>query len=204
MDQGIGKQRGYIILCSVFSLIVGGAVGYFTPRSQKTSNPIVVSTPLPTATLSFTPTPAPIRVYVSGAVRQPAVYELSRGSIIQDAMDAAGGPAADADLDHINLALELQDQQQIYVPRQGESSQPPAVSGGSSGSGEIAGTPININTATAAELETLPRVGPTMAQRIIEYREANGQFVTIEEIQNVQGIGTATFEGFKDMIVVRP
>jgi len=206
MDQRLGKQRGYIILCSVLSLIVGGTVGYFTPRSQKTSTPIVVSTPFPTPTLSPTAsaTPAPIRVYVSGAVRQPAVYELAPGSIIQDAVNAAGGPAADADLEHINLALELRDQQQIHVPRQGESNPPPAVSDGSSGSRETAEAPININTATAAELETLPRVGPTMAQRIIEYRESNGPFKTIEEIQDVQGIGTATFEGFRDRITVGP
>ncbi len=202
MDQGVGKQRGYIILCSVLSLIVGGGVVYFTLRPQKTSTPIVVSTPLPTSTLPPTAiaTPSPIRVYVSGAVRQPAVYELPPGSIVQDAMSAAGGPATDADLDHINLALELQDQQQIYVPRHGGSNQPPSVSGGASGSGETTGAPININTATAAELEALPRVGPTMAQRIIEYREANGPFATIEEIQNVPGIGPATFEGFKDPV----
>lgn len=203
-DQGIGKQRGYIILCSVLSLIVGGAVGYFTPHPQRTSAPIVVSTPLPTSTPSPVPTPAPIRVYVSGAVRQPAVYELFHGSIVQDAVNAAGGPAPDADLDCINLALELHDQQQVHVPRQGETNPSPSVSGGSSGNGETTGAPININTATAAELETLPRVGPTMAQRIVEYRESNGLFKTIEDIQDVQGIGPATFEGFKDMITVGP
>jgi competence protein ComEA len=205
-DQGIGKQRGYIILCSVLSLIVGGAVGYFTPHPQRMSAPIVVSTPLPTPTQSPTAsaTPAPIRVYVSGAVCQPAVYELFPGSIVQDAVSAAGGPASDADLDYINLALELHDQQQVHVPRQGETNPPPSASGGSSGNGETTGAPININTATAAELETLPRVGPTMAQRIVEYRESNGLFKTIEEIQDVQGIGPATFEGFKDMITVGP
>jgi competence protein ComEA len=203
-NQGIGKQRGYIILGSVLGLIVGGAVGYFTPHPQRTSAPIVVSTPLPTPTPSPIPTPAPIRVYVSGAVRQPAVYELFPGSIVQDAVNVAGGPAPDADLDCINLALELQDQQQVHVPRQGETNPPPSVSGGSSGSGETMGAPININTATAAELETLPRVGPTMAQRIVEYRESNGLFKTIEEIQDIQGIGPATFEGFKDMITVGP
>jgi competence protein ComEA len=206
MDQRLGKQQGYIILCSVLSLVVGGAVVYFTLRPQKTNPPIIVSTPFPTPTLSPTAsaTPAPIRVYVSGAVLQPAVYELAPGSIIQDAVKAAGGPADDADLEYINLALELRDQQRIHVPRQGESNPPPAVSGGSSGSREAAGAPININTATAAELETLPRVGPTMAQRIIKYREANGPFATIEEIQNVQGIGPATFEGFQGLIAVGP
>jgi len=187
----------------VISLIVGGVIGYFTPRPQP-STPIVVSTPLPTPTPLSTPTPAPIRVHVSGAVRQPAVYELPPGSIIQDAVDAAGGPAPEADLDRINLAVELRDQQQVYVPRQGETDSPPPVSGGEPESEGSAGGLVNINTAAASELETLPRVGPAMAQRIVEYREANGPFGAIEDIQNVQGIGPATFEGLKDLISVGP
>ncbi len=202
-DQGAARYRGYIILCSVVSLIVGGAIGYFAPHPQD-STPIVVSTPLPTSTPPPTPAPLPIRVHVSGAVRQPAVYELPPGSIVQDAIDAAGGPASDADLDHINLALGLQDQQKIYVPRQGEMDPPPSVSGGSSGSGGSAGALVDTNTATVAELETLPRVGPATAQRILEYREANGPFETIEDVQNIPGIGPATFEGLEDLITVGP
>ncbi len=195
-------RRGHIILCSVLSLIVGGVIGYFAPHPQP-SMPIVVSTPIPTPTPFPTTTPAPIRVHVSGAVRQPAVYELPPGSIVQDAINIAGGPATDADLDRINLAAELQDQQKVYVPRQGETSPPPPVSGGETGGGESAGALININTATAAELETLPRIGPVTAQCILEYREANGPFETIEDIQNVQGIGPATFEGLEDLITVQ-
>jgi competence protein ComEA len=204
MGQGTARyHRGHIILYSVLSLIVGGVVGFFSPHRQP-STPIVVSTPIPTSTPLPTATPAPIRVHVSGAVRQPAVYELALGSIVQDAVDAAGGPASDADLDCINLALELRDQQQVYVPRQGETGPPPPVSGGEPQGGGSTGLPININTATTAELETLPRIGPTMAQRIVEYREANGPFAAIEDIQNVPGIGPATFEGMKDLITVGP
>lgn len=203
MDQGTARGRGTIILCSVLSLIVGGLIGYFTPRPQ-VSTPIVVSTPVSTATPPPTPTLAPIRVYVSGAVRQPAVYELPPGSIVQSAVDAAGGPTSDADLDCVNLALELRDQQQVHVPRQGEAHPPPPVSGGDPDSGGPTGVLINLNVATAAELETLPRIGPTMAQRILEYREANGPFEAIEDIQEVPGIGPATFEGLKDLITVGP
>ena len=203
MDQGIGRYKGYIIFCSALSLVVGGMVGYFAPH-HPASAPIVVSPPPPTSTPFPTPTPAPIRVYVSGAVRQPAVYELPPGSIVQAAVDIAGGPASEADLDRINLALELRDQQQVYVPFQGEADTPPAVSGGEPGSTAAAGALVNVNTATPAELETLPRIGTTMAQRIVEYREANGPFVAIEDIQNVPGIGPATFEGLKDLITVGP
>jgi len=194
-------HRRQVILFSILGLIVGGVVGYFGPHPPS-STPIVVSTPAPTPPPLPTPTPAPIRVHVTGAVRRPAVYELSPGSIVQDAVDIAGGPAADADLARINLAVELQDQQQVYVPRRDETHPPPSVSGGGAGDGDAAGGLININTATAAELETLPRIGPTMAQRIVEHREANGPFQTIEDIQNVPGIGPATFEGFKDLITV--
>jgi competence protein ComEA len=201
--QEAARNRGLLILSAVLILIVGWGIGYLTPRPQ-TNSPIVVSTPFPTPTPLHTPTPAPIRVYVSGAVQQPAVYELPAGTIVQDAVHAAGGPSPDADLDHINLAVELRDQQQVYVPRQGETNPPPVISGGGSDGGGTAGTQVNINTATAAELETLPRVGPTTAQRILEYREANGPFATIEDIQNVPGIGPATFEGFQDMITVGP
>jgi competence protein ComEA len=204
MGQGKARyHRGHIILYSVLSLIVGGVVGFFGPHPPP-GTPIVVSTPIPTPTPLPTPTPAPIRVHVSGAVRQPAVYELAPGSIVQDAVGAAGGPASDADLDCINLALELRDQQQVYVPRQGETSPPPPVSGGDPEGGGSTELLININVATTAELETLPRIGPTMAQRIVEYREANGPFTAIEDIQNVPGIGPATFEGMKDRITVGP
>lgn len=202
--QGVARRRGYAILGTVLGLIAGGVIGYFAPHAPPPGPPVLVSTPAPTPLPSPTPTPAPIRVHVSGAVRQPAVYELAPGSIVQDAVDAAGGPAADADLDCINLAMELRDQQQVYVPQQGEMSPPPPVSGGESGSEGTAGAPINVNTATAAELETLPRIGPTMAQRIIECRESNGPFGAIEDIQNVPGIGPATFEGLQDLITVGP
>ena len=201
MDQGTAQCRGYVVIFSVLSLIVGGVIGYFIPRPQSNA-PIIVSTPSPTLTPPPSPTLAPIRIHVSGAVRQPAVYELPPGSIVQDAVDAAGGPALDADLGHINLALELQDQQQVYVPCQGETNPPPPASGGETGGGRSAGALVNINTATTAELETLPRIGPVTAQRIVEYREANGPFETIEDIQNVPGIGPATFEGMKEMITV--
>jgi competence protein ComEA len=193
-----GRTRSYIILCSVVSLIVGGVIGHFTQLQPNT--PIVVSTPLPSPTSLPTPAPALIRVHVSGAVRQPDVYELPPGSIVKDAVEAAGGPTGDANLDGVNLAVELRDQQQVYVPRRGETNpMVPAVGGGGA-----AGGPININTATAAELETLPGIGPKTAQTIVEYREANGPFETIEDIMDVPGIGEGTFEKIKGSITVGP
>jgi competence protein ComEA len=110
---------------------------------------------------------------------------------------AAGGATSEADLEAINLALELQDQQQVYVPRQGET--PPPISSGDDPAMPL----VNINTATAADLETLPGIGPVTAGHIIAYREANGPFESIEEIQNVERIGPVTFEGLKALITIR-
>ena len=199
MKQGpTVKSRVYLILTLVVGLIAGGAIVYFTMRAAAPGAPIVVSTPLPTPTPFPSSTPAPIRVHVSGAVRQPDVYELPPGSIVKDAIEVAGGPAADADLDGVNLAVELHDQQQVYVPRQGEAApMAPAVGGGGAPAG-----PVNINTATAAELETLSGVGPKTAEAIVEYREANGPFESIEGIMNVPGIGEGTFEKIRDEITV--
>jgi competence protein ComEA len=142
-----------------------------------------------------------MRVHVSGAVRQPdQVYMLPPGSIVEDAIEAAGGPTGEADLARINLALELADQQHVHVPEKGEEDRPPAVSGGDADAGGSA--LVNINTATQAELETLPGIGPVTAGRIIAYRQANGPFERVEDLDNVPGIGPATVEGVRDLATV--
>jgi competence protein ComEA len=191
-----GRTRAYIILCSVVSLVVGGVIGHFTQLQPNT--PIVISTPLPDPTSLPDPTPAPIRVHVSGAVHQPDVYEFPAGCMVKDAIEAAGGPTDSANLDGVNLAVELHDQQQVYVPRQGEAV---PMSPASAGGGAVSG-PVNINTATATELEALPGIGPKTAEAIVEYREANGSFETIEDIMDVPGIGEGTFEKIRDGITV--
>jgi competence protein ComEA len=167
-------------------------------REPAGSVPIVVSTPDATATPSARPTAEALRIHVSGAVNDPdQVYRLPAGSIVADAIEAAGGATDEADLARINLAQELADQQHVHVPAKDEENPPPAVSGGEGASGLI-----NINTATQAELETLPGIGPAKAGDIVAYREASGPFGRIEDIQNVPGIGPATFEGMRDLITV--
>jgi len=198
VNERAPQRSAYILFFSVVSLIIGGAVGYFGARPRG-APPITISTPAPTSTPSPTATPSPIRVYLSGAVQAPGVYELSPGSIVNDAIEIAGGAALEADLDCINLALELQDQQHVHVPEVGEADPPPAVSGGTSDSSSGS---VNINTATAVELEELPRIGPSTAEKIVAYRDANGPFERIEDIQNVPGIGPATFEELKELIAV--
>jgi competence protein ComEA len=124
------------------------------------------------------------------------VYTLPPESIVKDALVAAGGATDEADLDRINLALPVADGQHIYVPHVGEESPPVPSPSVASPSDEK----ININIADSAALEALPGIGPVIAQRIIDYRLANGPFTQIEEIMDVSGIGPATFERIKDLI----
>lgn len=204
MIDWLERNRGYVLVTVINLVLVGGL--FFWLR-QPASEPIEILPPEPTPspTLAPTPTSMPLRVYVTGAVSHPDVYLLAPGSIVKDAIEVAGGATQDADLALINLAQELRDQQQIYVPHMGEADAPPPVTGGERGSdlGElISGGKININTAAPEELETLPGIGPALAQRIVEHREVNGPFTTIEDITQVSGIGDATFEKLKDRITV--
>jgi competence protein ComEA len=151
-------------------------------------------------TLRPVPTDKPIVVHITGAVPRPGVYALPQGARVQDAISAAGGFLAEAEKVDINLAALLEDGEKLDVPYiEGASPVIPTP-------GEelvIIGTElIDINTASAAELETLPGIGPTTAQKIVDYREQNGPFLTTEDIINVSGIGSGTYERIKDLITV--
>ncbi len=212
-----------------WSLLIGGIVaavlllgagyalanvrGAAEPQGIEIIPPAPTATPPPPPTPAPTATPGPLRVYVSGAVVNPAVYTLPPGSIVDDAVRAAGGLSADADPVAINLAGPLADGMQIYVPARVEGAPtPPPVSApvatadpGASRMGgvTIAGL-IDINLATQADLEMLPGIGPTTAANIIAHREANGPFATIEAIMDVPGIGEGKFAAMKDLITVGP
>jgi competence protein ComEA len=149
------------------------------------------------------PTPAPLIVHVDGAVAQPGVYTLEAGSRVQDAIQVAGGLKPEANTASLNLAATLQDGSRVLVP----TLPPPVtpdVSGGAPPSRFSASpsNPVNINTASQAELESLPAIGPSLAQKIIAYRQANGPFQSIEEIMEVSGIGQKTFDLIKDLITI--
>jgi len=158
------------------------------------------------------PTPSPYVVYVSGAVAEPGIYSLIAGSRIQDAMEAAGGHQPSADLDGINLAAFIEDGDQIWVPYQKLMLSTPQPQESSSSTSpqtndenehpQIAPLLININTASISELDRLPGIGPQKAAEIIAYRDANGPFEHIEEIEMVSGIGPVTFENIKTLICI--
>lgn len=151
-------------------------------------------------TLNALPTQSPLRIFVSGAVHVPGVYSLPPGSIIQDAISAAGGTLPTASLKSINLAAPIHDGQQIHLASQNEnpSSQESHLSSASTPSAML-----NINTVDAQELESLPGIGPSLAEEIIKYRQQYGPFMSIDELLKVPGIGPAKLEQIQDLIVVR-
>ena len=154
-------------------------------------------------TLRPVPTDKPIVVHITGAVPRPGVYALPEGARVQDVISAAGGFLAEAEKTDINLAALLEDGQKLDIPYL-EGASPVLATPGVE---VITNTTelININTASAAELDTLPKIGPTLAQRIIDYREQNGPFQQIEDITNVTGLGDVggpTYEGIKNLITV--
>ncbi len=169
----------------------------FTLTACRNSALEITAAPLPTITpILPTSTPGPVQVTVDGAVYEPGTYTLSPGSLVDDVVHAAGGPTAAADLERINLARELYDSDHVHVPRFGEVL-PTVTPYGVSADGRI-----DINLADAALLETLPGIGPAISQRIIEYREMNGPFETIEQLQKVNGIGPGKFEKIREQIAV--
>lgn len=151
-------------------------------------------------------------VHIIGEVNNPGVVTLPEGSRIIDAINMAGGKTEEADLSKINLAYIVEDGTQIYIPRINENLNQVNLISDGAGIGVIINdsnveenkvdAKVNINTANKEKLETLPGIGETTAQKIIDYRESNGKFKTIEDIKNVSGIGEAKYESLKDKITV--
>src|SRR4051794_25522767 len=142
-------------------------------------------------------------VHVAGEVRRPGVYRLRGSDRVQDAVKLAGGATRRANLDGLNLAAKLEDGRQIVVPRKGAggavaaASDAPAGGGGGGGGG-----PVNLNTATAEQLDGLDGVGPTTAQKIIDYREQHGGFGSVTELDRITGIGEKRMATLRDQVTV--
>ncbi len=185
-------------------------------------SPVAAASPAPEGSPAAVASPAPsassaaLLVHVLGRVAQPGVVRVPAGARLSDAVDAAGGLLPDAELRGTNLARPIADGEQVYVPAIGEEPVAAMAAAGlgsssslgdavaaHSGSAAVPAVPlVNLNTATAAELETLPRVGPALAQRILDWRQQSGPFTSVDDLLQVSGIGEKTLAGFRERVTV--
>jgi len=188
---------------NIFNIVIGILIGllaagllYLTVRAPQ-GQPVQL---LPS------PTPAPIVVYVTGAVNRPGVYRLPLDSRVVEAVQQAGGFMPGADIAQVNLADRVEDGQQIVIPGGKDIPTPQLTIGGN---GLLvtptppAGQPLNINTATADQFDQLPGIGPTTAKAIVDYRTANGNFKVLEDLLKIPGIGPSTLEQIRGLVVIQ-
>lgn len=158
-------------------------------------------------TATSTTAPAELVAHAAGAVVRPGLHRLAAGGRVADLLAAAGGPTAEADLDRVNLAAPVADGQRVWFPRVGEVEPPvvpgeggPAPPGGAVGAGNAG--PLDLNTATAEQLEALPGIGPSIAAAIVEHRDRVGVFRSVDDLLDVAGIGPARLEELRPLVTV--
>lgn len=175
------------------------------PASPNTGVPTASNGGVPAAS---TTSIAGVVAHVAGAVNQPGVVHLAAGARVTDAVDASGGFRDDADLERINLAAPVTDGERVYVVAVGQTSAPTAVGGtgaspsATGGATVAAPSIIDLNAATAEQLDALPGVGPATASAIVDYRTKNGPFTRVEDLLDVRGIGDAKLEALRDSVTV--
>lgn len=212
--------RGYLAVGALVVLTCGALLWQTITLSPHSSPASALSPTAPSDESAESPVlnatsqeSSEIVVHVAGAVNKPGVVRIPRGSRVDDAIKAAGGFSAQADPDFINLAQPLEDGVQVYVPRKGESVEVRGRIGSASAQtapqrsqtngSEVPSGKININSATAEELESLPGIGPVTARAIVEYRKQNGGFSSVDELLAVHGIGAKRLEQIRPFVVVR-
>lgn len=190
--QGHDRRRwgtGAVIVLALGALAVAVIVGMVRSTGASAS-----LTPAP-VTIASSSASASLYVHVSGAVHAPGLYVLHPDARVVDAVAAAGGFADDAEASGVNLARQVSDGEQLVVPRVGDAIE-------SGAAGIAADGRVNLNTADEGALDTLPRVGPAIAARIIEWRETNGRFSSVEDLLSVPGIGPKMLESLRELVTV--
>lgn len=196
MKLGLGAAVVLLIAALAIAVLVSAMGSHGATQSLRAAA-------LPTGSPSGAPAGGPraakpgtaIFVHVVGAVTRPGLFSLRDGDRVVDAIAAAGGFAETADQAQVNLARFVSDGEQLVVPTIGATPTAGAASG-------VSGGKVNLNTADLSTLETLPRVGPAMAQRIIDWRTSNGRFSSVEDLMSITGVGDKTFQQLKDLVTV--
>jgi competence protein ComEA len=183
------------------------APGAVVPASSPGAGVVASAAPGASASTGASASAAPpgvVIVDVAGEVRRPGVYELPAGSRVIDAIEMAGGPRGGAFLAALNLAAPLADGQQVLVPREGDAGVQPAVPGAPAAPGApgSSGGLVNVNTADEATLETLPGVGEVLAAAIVQHRTEHGPFTSVDQLEEVSGIGPSTLEELRPHVTV--
>jgi competence protein ComEA len=182
------RTRALVLaLCAVAVVVVGGRV--LRPAAPRGTAPPLIRASKPAARAHA----APLVVDVAGAVRRAGLYRLPAGSRIADAIALAGGATARAELDLVNLAAPLADGEQVLVPARGAAA--PA------GAPSAPTAPVDLNSATAEQLDALPGIGPVTAQKIIDYRQAHGPFRSVDDLDAIPGIGPSRIEDLRGLVL---
>lgn len=185
------NQRRVLFIFAIIALLLSGAYIFWPDSNGAAIKPMVIN--------SINTAPPLIVIDVTGEVNKPGVYKLPPDSRVMDAIHAAGEAKSSADLTVLNLARPIKDGEQIYVDRK---FSPSAIAKHNTRKATTVNGPLNINRASIKELDKLPGIGPVIASRIIEYRNTNGLFSSIEDLKKVSGIGASKFEKIKEHVRV--
>ena len=186
-------------LAIVGGIVLAAALAWFALRPVPTPVELTLQRAEPTSAVDQeTASTKEVTVHAAGAVNTPGVYRLAAGSRVADLLNAAGGATAEADLDQLNLAAPLADGERVLVPRRGES----VPASGASSAEPSPTAKIDLNTASAEELDKLPGIGPATAEAIIRHRETHGRFRSVTDLLEVRGIGEAKLEQLRPLVKV--
>ena len=205
------KQRKIIIIIAILVIILIGWKYYDSKNYEEVNSQEILNSNTKKENINSNEEEDMMAVHITGEVKKSGVVKIKEGSRIEDIIEAAGGLTENADITNVNLAFVVEDGMKIRIPSVNEEKTDEDYITEDSGKGVImtdentstSSSVININTASESELEQLPGIGPSISSRIIEYRNKNGKFKSIEDIKNVTGVGDSKFEKIKDLIKVK-